>query len=53
VWKPLKGKKVEVAMKILKPECGDKYMKVMNGLFGVHITKLQASRSQQNHTMLQ
>jgi hypothetical protein len=29
VWKPLKGKKVEAAMKVLKQECGDKYLKVM------------------------
>jgi len=30
LWKPSKGKKVEAAMKILKPECTDKYLKVMN-----------------------
>jgi hypothetical protein len=32
VWKPLKGKKVEAAMKVLKQECGDKYLKVMHGV---------------------
>ena len=32
LWKPAKGKKVEVAMKILKPACTDKYLKVMNVL---------------------
>jgi hypothetical protein len=32
VWKPLKGKKVEAAMKILKQECRDKYLKVLNNL---------------------
>jgi hypothetical protein len=32
LWKPSKGKKVEAAMKILKPECTDKYLKVMNVL---------------------
>lgn len=30
LWKPSKGKKVEAAMKILKSECTDKYLKVMN-----------------------
>ena len=28
VWKPTKGKKVEAAMKTLKTECREKYMKV-------------------------
>jgi hypothetical protein len=32
VWKPSKGKKIEVAMKTLKQECRDKYLKVMNVL---------------------
>jgi hypothetical protein len=32
LWKPSKGKKVEAAMKILKPACTNKYLKVMNVL---------------------
>jgi hypothetical protein len=32
VWKPSKGKKIEVAMKTLKQECRDIYLKVMNVL---------------------
>jgi hypothetical protein len=32
LWKPSKGKKVEAAMKILKPACTDKYLKVLNVL---------------------
>lgn len=30
VWKPLKGKKVEAAMKVLKQEYRDTYLTVMN-----------------------
>jgi hypothetical protein len=29
IWKPSKGKKIEAAMKTLKQDCGDKYLKVM------------------------
>jgi hypothetical protein len=32
VWKLSKGKKIEVAMKTLKEECRDKYLKVVNVL---------------------
>jgi hypothetical protein len=32
IWKPSKGKKIEAAMKTLKPDCRDKYLKVMNVL---------------------
>ncbi|XP_069675687.1 tyrosine-protein kinase hopscotch [Periplaneta americana] len=34
VWKPTKGKKVEAAMKILKQECRDKYLKEFLELAG-------------------